>query len=108
MLSVLSDSRLVQHKLGGSPVHITIDCNENSLKRMASYLSTVRILRVDEAFRLFKEGLVDQIGPGQLGQWIEREADDFGLEDAVLVQRHDHLVRVAQYQVELRVDVKRF
>ena len=71
-------------------------------------MSAVGVLRVNEAFGLFEERLVDQVGPGQLGQRVQREADDFGLEDAVLVERDDHFVGIAQHQMELRVDVERF
>lgn len=70
------------------------------------YLSTICVLGVDQTFSLFKKSSIDKVGARQFGQRINREADDFGLKDTVLIQRYDNLVAIADYQMQLRINVE--
>lgn len=72
------------------------------------YLSTVGVLGVDQTFGFLEESSIDKVGPRQFGQRIDGEADDFRLEDAVLVQRDDDLVGIADNQMQLRINVECF
>ena len=74
--------------------------------RISIYLSTICVLGVDQTFSLFKKSSIDKVGARQFGQRINREADDFGLKDTVLIQRYDNLVAIADYQMQLRINVE--
>lgn len=71
------------------------------------YLSAVRVLRVDERFVLFEELFARRVHT-RFRQRVRRETDHFRFHDAVLVQRNDHFLHLAEDQVQLRVDVERF